>query len=94
VRLERIVSLPASGVEGQVIRTDKEPVSGAKVMFVNADRQGDQQSVTADGKGLFRADLNAGHWLVYLHKPDGSLDFQSKIEVRGEETQRLTLLGR
>jgi hypothetical protein len=94
VRLERIVSLPAPGVEGQVIRSDKEPLSGAKVMFVNADRQGDQQSVTADGKGQFRADLTAGHWLVYLHKTDGSLDFQSKIEVRGEETQRLTLLGR
>src|SRR5262249_40564605 len=94
VRLERIVSLPGPGVEGQVIRSDKEPLGGAKVMFVNADRQGDQQSVTADSQGQFRADLTAGHWLVYLHKTDGSLDFQNKIEVRAEETQRLTLLGR
>jgi hypothetical protein len=94
VRLERIVSLPPSGVEGQVIRSDKEPLGGAKVMFVNADRQGDQQSVTADGQGQFRAELPAGNWLVYLNKTDGSLDFQSKIEIRQEETQRLTLLGR
>jgi hypothetical protein len=94
VRLERIVSMPAPGVEGQVIRSDKEPLGGAKVMFVNADRHGDQQSVTADGKGQFHAELAAGAWLVYLHKADGSLDFHSKIELRGEETQRLTLLGR
>jgi hypothetical protein len=94
VRLDKIVLAPGPGVEGQVVRDDRAPAAGAKVMFVNADRQGSQQSVTADGKGQFRVTLASGSWLVYVHGADGKPVFHSKIELRGEETRQVTLVSR
>jgi hypothetical protein len=94
VRLDKIVLAPAPGVEGQVVRDDRAPAAGAKVMFVSVDRQGSQQSVTADARGQFRVTLASGAWLVYVHGADGKPVFHSKIELRGEETRQVTLVSR
>ncbi len=92
VQLDKIVFAPLPGVEGQVVGFDgKAPQAGARVLFVHADRQGAQQTVTADRQGQFRAELASGNWLVYLHAADGKPVFHSKIEVRDDNPNRLTL---
>src|SRR5262249_56589234 len=94
VKLDRIVLGPPPTVEGQVVRSDRAPHAGAKVLFVSADRQGAQQTVTADSQGQFHADLEAGAWLAYVHGYDGKPIFQSKIDVQPTQTPRVTLASR
>lgn len=94
VKLEKIVALPGHNVEGQVVRQDKLPQDGARVLFVCADRQGDQQVVTADAQGQFRATLASGNWLVYVHGADGKPVFHSKIEVKENERLPIRLVSR
>jgi hypothetical protein len=94
VRLDRIVLGPAQGVEGQVLRSGKTPHGGAQVLFVSAERQGVQRTVTADDAGRFSADLAPGGWLVYIKEPGNQTHFQSKLEVRNEMVERVTLVSR
>jgi hypothetical protein len=94
VKLERIVALPPHNVEGAIVREDKTPQANARVKLVSADRQGVEQTVTADQSGQFRATLASGAWLVYVQRTDGKLEFVRKIEVRGEEPKQYTLVSR
>jgi hypothetical protein len=94
VRLDRIVSLSNTGVEGQVVRSDRAPQGGAKVLFVNVDRKEQQQSVVTDRSGQFRANLPTGTWLIYVHDAAGKSVLHSSIEVRGDETRHVTLVSR
>src|SRR5205823_4275312 len=94
VRLDRIVALPAPTLRGLVVRGDRSPNAGAKVMFVSANRMGAQQSVTADPAGQFRVTLASGGWLVYVHGLDGKPVFHSKIDLNDNETRQVTLVSR
>jgi hypothetical protein len=94
VRLDRIVTLPQATVEGQVISGHSIPYPGAQVLFVNMARVGLRQTATADAQGQFRAALAPGEWLVYLPGSDGKPVLHSKLEVRDNEAQRLTLVSR
>jgi hypothetical protein len=94
VRLDRIVLGSGPSVEGEVVRGDRAPAAGAEVMFVNAERRGDQQSVTADSRGQFHVTLATGGWLVYVRGADGTPVFKSRIDVRDEETKKMTLVNR
>ena len=79
MRIDHIASLPKPNVEGQVVKAaDKRRTPGRKLLFVSADRQGDQQSVTADGDGRFRTTLASGGWLVYVQDDDGRPVFHEK----------------
>jgi hypothetical protein len=93
VRMDRIVSLSNTGVEGQVVRSDRTPQAGVKVLFVNIDHRDQQQSAVSDRAGQFRANLPAGTWLVYVHDAAGRPVLHSTIEVRGE-TRHVTLVSR
>jgi hypothetical protein len=93
VRMDRIVSLSSTGVEGQVVRSDRTPQAGVKVLFVNIDHKDQQQSAVSDRTGQFRANLAAGTWLVYVHDVNGKPVLHSTIEVRGE-TRHVTLVSR
>jgi hypothetical protein len=94
VHLDRIVYNTNPGVEGTVVRSDTKPAGGAKVLFVSADRQGAQQTVTSDDQGQFRATLASGSWLVYVHGADGKPVYHSKVEVKGDETVQVRLTSR
>jgi hypothetical protein len=94
VRLDKVVALPRENVEGAVLGADRAPQANARVLFVNADRQRDQEEVTADNAGHFRASLVAGNWLVYTNGADGRPVFQRKLEVRDAEPVRLMLANR
>jgi hypothetical protein len=94
VRLDRIVSAPATRLQGQVVRGDNLPEGGARVLFVSASRQGPQRSVTADAGGQFRVTLASGGWLVYVHGADNRPVFHSKIDLAENETRQVTLVSR
>jgi hypothetical protein len=94
VKLERIVAIPPHNVEGTIVRDDKTPQANVRVKLISAERQGVEQTVTADGTGQFRATLASGGWLIYLQQGDGKLAFVRKIEVREDEPKQLTLVSR
>jgi hypothetical protein len=93
VKLERIVAIPDHNVQGQVVRNDQAQPN-AKVLFVNADRKGDQRTLTTDVSGKFQATLASGNWLVYVHGVDGKPVFHSKINVRDDQPSTMTLTSR
>jgi hypothetical protein len=94
VRLDHIVMGPGPSVEGQVVGRDRNPHAGAELLFVSAERQGSQHAVRADGQGLFHVGLTSGGWLVYVRGADGTPVFKSRIDVREEETKKMTLVSR
>jgi hypothetical protein len=94
VRLDRIAAIDRAQVEGQVVGGGNVPQAGARVLFVSLNRQGPQESATANAAGQFQVALASGAWLVYVHGADGKPVFHSKIEVRGNETRQVTLVSR
>ena len=95
IRLDRITAAPLHYTEGQVVGSDRTPKSRAEVLFVNAERKGDRQTVTADHWGRFRASLASGTWLVYVKQPSGRLIYQQKVEVsEGKPSVPITLVSR
>lgn len=93
VRLDRVVSVQKSTVAGQLVRSDRLPQSGARVMFVSVAPQGAQQQVTTDATGQFRVTLASGGWLVYVDGADHKPAYHSKLEVKENETRQVTLLS-
>ena len=95
VRIDRIASLSDANLEGQVVKAaDRTPHAGAKLLFVSAERQGAQQSLTADAEGRFRTSLAVGGWLVYVQDADGRPVFHDKVDVRDNTPQTVTLVSR
>ena len=94
VRLDRIASNSTNDVQGKVVRSDKQPLSGARLLFVDADRVKSRRTVDADATGQFNVKLGSGEWLVYIHGTDGQPVFQRKIEVNQNEQNPLLLVKR
>jgi hypothetical protein len=94
VKLERIAFGPDARVEGQVVRGDRSPRPGARVVFVSAQRQAPNQSVTAGATGRFQVTLASGSWLVYVQGADGQQAFHSRLEVDGRPASPLTVVTR
>lgn len=94
VRLDRIVALPGHNLEGQVVASNRKPLSGARLLFVNAERQGTRQAITADEAGKFRVALASGSWLVYTHDLDGRPVFSQKVETSESGAMHVMLLSR
>jgi hypothetical protein len=95
VRLDRVVSLPAQvQVQGQVVRQDRAPRAGARILFVSATPQGPRQNVTADSAGQFQVSLASGGWLVYVDGSDARPVFHSKIDVSAQTGAPILLMSR
>jgi hypothetical protein len=95
VRFDRITSTPRHNAEGQVVGADRAPQGRSQVLFVNADRKGDRQSLTTDHWGRFQTTLASGNWLVYVKDASGRLIYQQKVEVaEGKPTVPMTLVSR
>jgi hypothetical protein len=93
VRIDRIVALPLQNLSGQVVNGGKA-APGAKVLLVSADKKRTQQTLVADAKGRFEANVAAGSWLVYVHGADGKPVFQDKVEVKSDAVQQVVLTSR
>lgn len=94
VKLERIVAVPSTSVEGQVVRADNAPQPHTRLLFVSADRQGERETVTADRAGQFRVSLSSGGWLVYTESANGQASFLRKIDVDANQVRQVTLVSR
>ncbi len=95
LRFDRITSTQRPNAEGQVVRADRQPEAGMKVIFVCADAQGGRQSLTTDGAGRFQTTLTAGNWLVYTQDAGGKLMYQQKVRVAADApTAPITLVSR
>ncbi|MCI0457134.1 MAG: carboxypeptidase-like regulatory domain-containing protein, partial [Gemmataceae bacterium] len=93
-RPERIAALDAR-VQGQVVNTTNSPLAGARVLFISANREAPNQTVTAGSGGRFQVNLPAGGWLVYVTGADGRHTFHSRIDVDGRQpVGTLTVLSR
>jgi hypothetical protein len=94
IRLDRIVSIQATRVEGRVVRRDNAPRANVRIRFVSAGRMGPQYPIQANSAGRFRVTLTSGSWLVYIGTPDGRETYHCKIDVDGDGTRRITLVSR
>lgn len=95
VHLDRIAYLPDHNVEGQVVRADdRTPRASARLLFVNAERDGDQQTVTTDGQGRFQTTLAKGTWLVYVRNQEGTPAFQKRLEISDSQKREMQLTSR
>lgn len=95
LRFDRITSTPRHNTEGQVVRADRQPQGGIKVIFVCADQHGGRLSLTTDGSGRFQTTLADGNWLVYTQDAAGQLVYQHKVRVAtNTPTLPITLVSR
>lgn len=95
VRFDRITSTPRHNAEGQVVRSDRQPQAGMRVIFVGADEQGGRQTLTTDGAGRFRTTLASGTWIIYTQDGDGRLVYQQKVRITTDApTAPITLVSR
>lgn len=81
VRLDRITAAPRHNTEGQVVRADRQPQVGTKVIFICADQQGGRHALTTDDSGRFQTTLASGNWLIYTQDASGRLVYQQKVRV-------------
>jgi len=84
------------GIIGQIgpVDSGRAPQSGVKILLVSVESKSDQQTVTADRDGLFRANLTTGGWLVYTHDSRGKPGFSRRLEVPSNRTVSMTLVQR
>jgi hypothetical protein len=94
IKLDRITSTTDARIEGQVVRQNRAPQPGARVMFVSAQRQAPNATVTANGSGRFQVSLASGSWLVYVTGSDGRPVFHSRLDVSGNTAPPLTVVAR
>jgi hypothetical protein len=94
VRLDRITSTTDARLEGQVVRQDRAPQPGVRVLFVSAQRQAPNCTVTANSAGRFQVSLASGSWLVYVAGSDGRPVFHSRLDVSGSTPPPLTVVAR
>jgi hypothetical protein len=94
LKWDRITSLPAGQVQGQVVRGDNRPWAGVKILFVSADRRLPRQTASTDRDGHFQAELAPGGWLVYLQGTDDRPTFHRKIDVKDNDNHNMILVSR
>jgi hypothetical protein len=93
-RPDRIATAPAAPLDVQVVRMDRTPRAGARVMFVSAQQRAPSQVVTANASGRLQVNLAAGAWLVYVSGPDGRQTYHSRIDVGGRQPAPLMVMTR
>lgn len=95
VKLDKIVALPSHNVEGRLVTNDRYPRAEARVLFVSADRQGEQRTLTTNRDGQFETTLTNGNWLVYVRDDrTGRPVYQTKITVENKQVRRVSLVSR
>jgi len=94
VRLERVVNAPIAEVHGQVVHGPDLPMAGARILFVNAERNVPRQATLSDGAGTFHVALSSGGWLIYVDDADGHPVFQKKIQVQEQQAYLVSLAMR
>jgi hypothetical protein len=82
-------------LEGQIVQEDSsKPQAGARLLFISEAAKERKEAATADDKGKFRIHLPAGGWSLYLQRDGKEPVLLSKLNVRGDEVQQMTLVSR
>jgi hypothetical protein len=89
---------PASGqpsLSGQVMQDAyNRPRPGARLLFVSDASGGKHELATADNAGRFKVQLAVGNWQVYVRDDSGKAIYQTRVQVKPNESQNMTLVSR
>jgi hypothetical protein len=93
-RRDLTASQSGNSLTGRILDGERQPLSGARVLFVSVERKSNQQSATTDRDGQFRTELSEGAWLVYTYDSNGRPVFSRRVEVPAGRAVQVTLVSR
>ncbi len=94
VRTDKFVSLVRSSVEGQIVRSDRNPDGGARLVFQRPDNADESRTIIAGNDGRFRVSLSDGHWEVFKQLPDGRKIELAPVDVTADLATPIKLTSR
>ncbi len=96
LRPEKTVSRSSIvSVRGEVVLNDQiTPRSGAKLVFMNADKPEQKLYATANEYGEFDLRLAAGTWYMYVGGAKGDASYHKKISVGDRDTVDYKVVSR
>ena len=85
----------SGNLQGTVVFDDRiTPRSGAKLLFVNADKNGEQETLNTNELGQFATALPKGNWLMYVTNANGKPEFHSKLAIQPLDDRVVTIVSR
>jgi hypothetical protein len=96
LRPEKTVSRSSIvSVRGEVVLNDQiTPRSGAKLVFLNAEKMEQKEYATANAYGEFDLRLPAGTWYMYVGGEKGEATYHKKITVGDRDTVDYKVVSR
>jgi hypothetical protein len=96
LRPEKTVSRSSTvAVRGEVVTNDQiTPRPGAKLVFVNAEKQDEKKYATANAFGEFDLTLKSGTWFMYVGGTSGNADFHKKLTLGDRDTVDYKVVSR
>jgi hypothetical protein len=96
-RPERTASFDKNrgAIQGSVVFSDRiTPRGNAKILFVNVEKNGPQESVQTDELGRFSTQLETGDWLMYVPGKDGKPEFHTRLTIQPADDRLVTVVSR
>ena len=82
-------------IRGEVVLNDQiTPRSGAKLVFMNAEKPEQKEYATANTYGEFDLRLPAGTWYMYVGGEKGQATYHKKITVGYRDTVDYKVVSR
>lgn len=96
LRPEKTVSRSSVvSIRGEVVLSDQiTPRAGAKLVFMNAEKQEQREQVTANAYGEFDVRLPAGTWYMYVGGEGGKATYHKKITLGDRDTVDYKVVSR
>lgn len=94
VKLEKIVSISANNLQGQIVQASQIPNPGAQLILVHESIPGKKVKVSTDANGRFTTHLEEGNWLVYLVDGEGRALYQKQINIKPAQVETIRLVSR
>ena len=82
-------------VRGEVVMPDRvTPMSGSKLVFVNADDQTKKEYASANQFGEFDVRLPAGNWYLYIAGDQGKAVYHKQVSLGDKDTYDYKVVSR
>lgn len=96
IRPEKTVSRSSMvSVRGEVVLNDQiTPRSGAKLVFMNAEKPEQKEYATANAYGEFDVRLPAGNWFMYVGGEAGKATYHKQISLGDRDTVDYKVVSR
>jgi hypothetical protein len=79
---------------GQVVAERGTIDRAVHLTFVSESASAADEKADVDGQGRFKVTLASGNWLIYSRDEQGKPVFQTRVSMRDQETQQMTLVSR